>query len=389
MTADLTCPICLGRAFSQVEDLRFSVPRPQGGAAGAEWFSYDILSCDACGHVMTDRPYGEGFIENLYASPLEKERWTHDDREPYGEMIAFARGDLDRALAAGEGRILDIGCGFAKVLQQLYAEGIASERLLAVDFRRQVPDGIPFLECNLNGLDGSAATGFDGYAFAFCTHLLEHTLDPRTFLRALRVAAAPGAGLYLEVPDHSLTGRDVVALSNLWSPQHLHYFTPESLSALATSCGWSVAGNESSLFGFVPRVRLLLRAETHAAAVEATRDSFRQLRALRDALAARLSRESGNGPVAVWGLGTDLLLAIEGHPKLAESIRAGHIVVFDLAQRGQSHLEREIGDPDALAAFDGPIVLAARPANTRFRMREAAVAMGIDSARLIDVFDEA
>lgn len=159
-----------------------------------------------------------------------------------GGYAAFADAELVRnAIArhrfrkvvsyAGAGPWLDVGCSTGafvaaaaengrdvegielstEAVRRAQARGLRVQRATAEDFRPTRQYGL--------------VTAFD---------VLEHLPNPRAFLELVRGWLAPGGGVAMTLPNgESLTAR---ALGRHWfyyvAPDHLHYFTPATVSRL-------------------------------------------------------------------------------------------------------------------------------------------------------------
>ncbi len=221
-----------------------------------------ILRC-ACGLV---------FVDPLPSAAEVAARETEAFR---GELLAETRGMFDaygrgyrdddpvvRAFAGhlaalgrltGGRRLLDVGVGTGLLLHlareagweatgvDLCAE--AAERA-AREFGLTVAVG-DFLGAELPGR-------YDAITMA---DVLEHSRDPRAFVRRALALLAPGGVLYVGVPNHRslvyLTGDALGRLpgtgglvDRLYVANHYQYFTPDTLMALARDEGFTVAALE-------------------------------------------------------------------------------------------------------------------------------------------------
>ena len=83
--------------------------------------------------------------------------------------------------------------------------------------------------------------------------VIEHVLDPGAFLRQVRSRLAPSGVLYVETPNirsavyvlgrvlsRVLDGSTSSVIQRLFPPQHVQYFTADSLSRLAKDSGLEV-----------------------------------------------------------------------------------------------------------------------------------------------------
>jgi SAM-dependent methyltransferase len=146
-------------------------------------------------------------------------------------------------------RLLDVGIGTGLLIHLAHkagweASGIdicaeAAERA-AAEF------GVPVTVGDFERAD--LAGGYDAITMA---DVLEHSHDPRAFLRRARALLKPGGVVYVGVPNHrslvfftaDLLGRVPGAaglVDRLYVPNHYQYFTPATLGALVEECGLAV-----------------------------------------------------------------------------------------------------------------------------------------------------
>ena len=85
----------------------------------------------------------------------------------------------------------------------------------------------------------SFADGF--FTAATLRSYLEHEMNPTGVLKALHRTLAPGGIAIIKVPNYACWNRAVMGAR--WCgfrfPDHLNYFTPRTLAAMASSCGYS------------------------------------------------------------------------------------------------------------------------------------------------------
>jgi ubiquinone/menaquinone biosynthesis C-methylase UbiE len=148
-----------------------------------------------------------GYLDEIWAS-LPEERAEDEG------ATAWALRSTERAVRAGNRRLLDLGCGDGRLSARLAAAGaqvvgvdpshVALERARAahpqVRFVAPCPDGRLPLEDN----------SFD---VAVCVHVLQHVADVQTLLSETRRVLRPGAALAVAVPSHGLVKRTIAAVA--------------------------------------------------------------------------------------------------------------------------------------------------------------------------------
>lgn len=387
------CPVCGGRGFDEIGDFEFGWWDASETALSRRDYRYHIVSCDVCGHVMADsaaieRDYGPDFIANLYTLPQVADRLGPEDESTargLAEIIAYA--ELRQPLRE---RIVDFGCNDGALLTVARDRlGAPAKNLLGVDFAAKL-NGIPAAAIDLDRLETLGPAPCDGFETGFCVHVLEHMINPRSFLRSLRRRAAPGAKLYLEVPDHAQLKFSVAKNIDLLSAQHIHYFSLKTLSILAESCGWSVLKAETCGVDSAPRARLLAVAAPIDDASAATVAVRRQFDAMWRKAGEVLAR-AAQGPVrpALWGLGGDFFRLMKASSAFEAAVDDERFVLADTALAGKLWRGQPILAAQALAD-DGaaPVYLTPRITKVCSTMLAAAEKLGIARERLLRPYPE-
>ncbi len=147
------------------------------------------------------------------------------------------------------GRVLDVGCGEGRTLEQLRDLGWQVE---GVDFdpraaRSAGTRGIPVRVGTL------ADQQYPGSCFDAVVHrhVIEHVPDPVAFLAECRRVLRPGGRLALLTPNAKSLGhtRFGAAWRGLEPPRHLQVFTPDSLRRAAETSGLRVEALDTTAGG--------------------------------------------------------------------------------------------------------------------------------------------
>jgi SAM-dependent methyltransferase len=382
----IECPVCGGDVFDHIA--QFDVGGWVADAA-KRWSRrervFDYGACRTCGHVRIVTPFDAAIIADLYkdAEPVFWDDRSSDATAIYRDMLTFCGAPL---LACRVGSVVDFGCGYGDLLRLLGAEyGIDDG--IGVDFQKLVGDGVRFVAADLNRLDDAALAPLGKIRFAFATHLLEHLLDPRGFLRAVRRAMAPGGHLYIEVPDNDvIVPHEIGRMNGLFNAQHVQYWTRRSLTALLDACGFEVERTETVRSGYIPRLKMLARAREIGAPAGIVSFAFDRMRALRAEVASAVLGRAAQGPLCLWGLGVDFHRLRREHAAFDALVRAPQTRLFDLGLAGGTVDGIAVGSPDELAALTATVVLLPAPADVRGKMRRFAARSGIAEPRLFDPY---
>jgi SAM-dependent methyltransferase len=203
-----------------------------------------IVRCDDCS------------LSSLEAFPAPAEREAAYQEEYYREgsgerflglferMVSVFRRLRMRSIVRrcpGPGAILDVGCGRG-LLPALFLErgwvaaGTQISRTAAAAAHRRY--GVNVLVGELPELPLQAG------AFDVVTlfHVLEHLDRPEAYLRKAHELLAPGGLLVVEVPNFASPGFRILGTRNFCMdfPNHLVFFTPDSLGRLLARCGFTV-----------------------------------------------------------------------------------------------------------------------------------------------------
>ncbi|HWE45896.1 MAG TPA: methyltransferase domain-containing protein [Caulobacteraceae bacterium] len=199
------------------------------GARGA------VLTCGACGgRYLAD--WGQSYSEALYDyygdpewlalasayDPLTEQRYV-------ALLDAFARRVPGRS-------VLDVGCGVGHFVHTASQRGWNARGIelssAAVNFCQS--HGVPVTQTDLFSAE------LEANSWDVCTlfEVLEHLPEPQAFLARTVELTRPGGLVYVTVPniaslDARVQGRDWTAIN----PEHLSYFTPQTLGRLLRGAG--------------------------------------------------------------------------------------------------------------------------------------------------------
>jgi SAM-dependent methyltransferase len=233
MTPLRPCPICYASTAEHLHAMRFALP-PESPLPDA----YAIVACAACGFVYADTPgsasdYARHYTDfSLYERPdATGGGTTPEDQERFKVMA-----DLFRARCRPDARILDIGCGNGGLLFTLREAGFT--RLVGMD-----PSSGCVARLQAGGVDGVSATldqlpaDIGHFDLIILSHVLEHLLEPRSALRAIRALLNEDGLLYVETPDaQHYSAQDFVPYY-FFDSEHINHFEQHAFGNLARLSG--------------------------------------------------------------------------------------------------------------------------------------------------------
>ncbi|MFB4393837.1 MULTISPECIES: class I SAM-dependent methyltransferase [unclassified Pseudomonas] len=323
-----------------------------------------------------------GSLETLLPSPqytacrLCGHRWRLPmEQASYYETLSVARNDLDTPwfkrkigervaavsglLKTGTERVLEIGCAEGELGREIKArfavtyEGVelSQDRVLA--------------EQKLDRVFPTPAGQIQAtpYQLIVSFHVLEHIARPEQELAAWSSLLSADGCVLVEVPNEA--GHPLLVSDR--NVEHLHQFTPASLTLLLARCGFacdalSVGHYESPVYS--DSIRLVARLQPTA--------ERRQARLLQR------FRDRTGGPFLVYGIGGDYLNYLA---PLADSLEIHALLDSSEAKWGQRMGQHVVGGYDPQAHAELPIVIC----SIRFaaQIRQHLLDLGIAAQRLI------
>lgn len=253
--------------------------------------------------------------------------------------------------SGGPASFVEIGCGDASFLKHVKTRigrvcGIEPSARFAAEARLA---GFDVIDGYVGAATSLTMEKFDSFA---SRQVFEHLPDPQDVLLGVRKMLSPGAVGLIEVPN----GQRALRFKRFFEffPDHVNYYSVNSLVALATSTGFNVIGCHESFGGdylelwvrFEPDVALWF--EQMAAHRTAVCGAFEAT--LRELSARRI-------PVAVWGCGAktlSILAATSG--AIADQIAA--VIDSDPHKQGKyvPNTSIPVVSPAAAAAFNPGVV---------------------------------
>ncbi len=195
---------------------------------------FEIVRCTECGLTRTDPQPSAAELDRYYPPGY------HGQSKRYRLGLDSGLSVLHRArirrierLTGGPGRVLDVGCGPGRFLDQMRKRGWetrGTERSAAA--ATQARDVLK-LDVRAQDLDELIADGLS-YDAVVLWHVAEHVHDPASTLRNVATLLRPGGVLMIAVPNFGSPEARVAkaAWFHLDVPRHLFHFTPATLRDL-------------------------------------------------------------------------------------------------------------------------------------------------------------
>ena len=212
---------------------------------------------------------------------------------------------LGELCAGSNGSLVEVGCGDGSFLLHCKKHfssvlGIEPSARFAAKAREagvEVLDGYVTLETPLT------EKKFNAFA---SRQVFEHLPDPLGVLRAIRHMLKPGAVGLIEVPN----GFRALNLARYFEffPDHVQYYSANSLVGLATAAGLNVIECRESFGGDYLELWMRLVDDPHK--------KFFALQREREKIVSKLGEvvTTSKGPVAIWGAGAKTLSTLSSTP---------------------------------------------------------------------------
>lgn len=218
------------------------------GGRAAPWCvknGFSLYRCAACGHgVVQPLPQDTAGVygAEYFAGASGGHGYVNydADKEPMRPFFNRALGEAEALLGPGRRRLLDVGAATGFFLSMARARGWQAAGVELSDFAAGL--------ARRKGLDVRTGAlqdaGFEPESFDLVAlwDVIEHVRDPAEEMRQVHALLSPGGLVVLTTPDASswyarLLGARWHALV---PPEHLHYFTRQSMALLLQKSGFEL-----------------------------------------------------------------------------------------------------------------------------------------------------
>ncbi|MEL6687435.1 MAG: class I SAM-dependent methyltransferase [Pseudomonadota bacterium] len=245
-----TCPVCGGHVAtvleSQADWLKRAAQTSDERRLIGEIVASDptldfgaIVRCDSCGFATVQAYPSTEALGRFYSAYYASASYG-TKRDKKIRRAAKRVGRLKRKIKTGSSRFLDVGSnlGYAVEgarLQGFDATGIEIDGEAVAKAQADFPQN-SYIQTNVETFAERGET-FD---FVYCSEVIEHVVDVRSFADALLSLASPGGLLFLTTPadGHRATPKPLTSWVQVKPPEHLHWFARSHLLTLFDQPGY-------------------------------------------------------------------------------------------------------------------------------------------------------
>jgi 2-polyprenyl-3-methyl-5-hydroxy-6-metoxy-1,4-benzoquinol methylase len=282
---------------------------------------YDLVICGECGCAYADDIPPQARFDRYYRDQSKYEYQHRGGQASSFDADRFrADVDLMSPFLSSSSRILEIGCATGGLLAELRKRGFANVRGMdpspgCVRAARELYH-LDVFEGTLSDLPSHPHQ----YDFVILIGVVEHLRDPGPALSLLRQLLSPQGRLFVGVPDASRLNEVQNAPFQLFSVEHINYFSPRSLQNLLATQDFDLLRTSqvvvntsatttdpllSQVFELTDRPLPVVRDEQTEPALRQYIDKARAIEMRTHAIIAELAENQR--PIIVWGTGAHTL----------------------------------------------------------------------------------
>ena len=381
------CGVCGGAGFDIVQRQSLAL-----AGIGRHELAFGI--CLGCGHVQQTPPVPEPVMLRHYETMSNYTAFNDVGALRAAPPIPLTRRllSLARDVGAAPGRLYEVGCATGLHLHHFRAAGWSVGGCDPSGKAAAQAHDIYGIDVD-TGDEASCLPRQSGVDLVLISHVLEHLHAPADFMARAAAALRPGGDLVVEVP----CAIEPSLLPPGWfSFEHLHYFSPETLSALMQDAGFEVIEMRVALRAFIYPVIAVIGRKTDrripvthrrpgGAGGDVARAFVEREAALWARARARLAHLSG--PAFIWGAGVHTAQLLD-RTGLDRQILLRGIVDRDPQKWGMTQAGAPVIAPEAFFAAtpDLPVIVS-----SYYAEREIVAALraaGVHPDRIVTLYTD-
>lgn len=402
------CYICMNECKLSKSKIPFSYWDSQDLNIELKRIQYDLdyYECTGCGFESIATNYSDEFKEILYPKNFTSEALSSKP-EIVEDIISWTKDELlninNNKLVIG-----DFGCGTLSLLKKIKETfPYKNKVLIGVDHRKpldQSDNDILFYETDLENPNFFENIGDTKFDFIYFIHTLEHIRNPLEAIKTIRDSLSECGKLYIEVPANELINEECLKSVALVHPQHLLYFSKNSLSLLLLNAGFEIIKSDLVITKGVPRLKFLVNRSKNSIKKDIAKKNYtndgnhiKKLSLIENAL--KIQRQINkraankienflnvNNQINIWGVGIDFLDICHESDLILQKVNSGNINFVDSLLYGKKFMGITINEPSFLLKNNSPIVIPPLLSATRQAIFSSIEDMRLDVGRILTIY---
>lgn len=212
------CDLCGSGPFELVSNVK----RREG--------QFRLVKCANCGLVFINPLPGPKELSRMYeTNQLANLEFGVSSEEGDKKIFNSRLGLAEKYMR--KGKLLDIGCSSGTFMQAAKKRGWVSS---GVEINKKSAEF-----CRKNGFKvfGSVSSAKGSFDMINLGDVIEHVKSPKSFIREVKPLLREGGMLMVSTPNFSSL---FVRITQVKPPEHIFYFTKETLSRLLEQCGFEI-----------------------------------------------------------------------------------------------------------------------------------------------------
>ena len=385
------CPICEGRDFVYLGNVSTSAWKsPVALRLERKTLTFKLAACKVCGHGSLKGDFTNSVFGFLY-KPNSKgfsPQVVTENIEINQDIINYTSKYFEKDNPI----IVDFGCGDLDLLKQINEEiGKREKKLVGVDFAYVDPKSekeISYIRGDLTKLQKISKLKNLRFDMGYLVHTLEHLPKVKDTLLSIRNMMHDDSQLYIEVPANDILNRVNLKALDLITPQHIQYFSDDSLFTLVNLLGFEVVKKEKKITNNIPRLKMIIRKKKLTGNIQTLRSANLEIENILKKAAFQIHKKSLNcKKIGIWGIGADFYSMLELNKKLKKEISKDKIIFLDSYLEGKSFLNKNIVSLSKVDEDIDVIIITPLPEHIRKNMMSFAKSASFNSERFFDPYN--
>jgi hypothetical protein len=352
--------------------------------------TFKLNACNVCGHSALKGSFTNSVFEFLY-KPNSKgfsPQVVTENAEINRDIINYTKKYFEKDNLT----VIDFGCGDLALLKQVNeGTGNRKRKLIGVDFAYVDPKtekDILYIRGDLTRLQKISKLKDLKFDMGYLVHTLEHLPKVKDTLLSIRSLMHNESQLYIEVPANDVLSKVDLKALDLITPQHIQYFSEDSLSTLVNVLGFEVVKKEKKITNNIPRLKMIIKKKKLDENFQILRNASLEIDGILKKAASEIFKISLKSErVGIWGIGADFYSMLELNKKLKKEISNDKFIFIDSYLEGKSFLNKKIVSLNKVHAEIDVIIVTPLPEHVRKSMMSFAQSTSFSPEKFFDPYN--